>query len=222
MLRALVFDLDGTLVDSERAYREALAQVGVDPGGDYAHARAAVKARLGAGHVAARNRLLYFKDMLQAQERFSPDATLSLMERYEQALTLLLAAQWRALDREPLLEKLRQRFAIGVLTNENTRTQLLKLRAIDPGNRFFSCVLTSEEVGCEKPDVRGFRLIAERLGVDAHECVFVGDNAPGDVVPALQIGSRAILTIEFGGGDPVPPGAECIARLDRLVEILDV
>ena len=58
----LVIDLDDTLYDAEAAYSYALKSVGIDPlSVDFSQARQTIKARLGEGHVGARNRILYFK-----------------------------------------------------------------------------------------------------------------------------------------------------------------
>src|ERR1700712_923474 len=141
--RGLVFDLDGTLLDSERAYAEALRGCGIavdDP--LYLAARRAVKQRLGSAHVCSHNRLLYFKEMLTLTGQTQPAALLQKMSDYESRLADCIAAQWQRLARGPLLQRLQPHFAMVVLTNENTRTQLLKWRAIDPEGILFSAFIT--------------------------------------------------------------------------------
>ncbi len=214
----LVLDLDDTLVDSGAAYRVALAAIGLAPDApDYLAARARVKERMGPGHVGARNRLLYLKELADAACRFSAGPVLGEMNRYERALEREVARQWRDLGRPRLMEELRGIAAIAVATNENARTQLLKLRAMDPDGRFFPCVVTSEEVGVEKPAPRVLEEVLRRTGRAPRDCVVVGDSVADDVEPALRAGMRAVLTREFvRGAVRPPPGVPTVDRLDQL------
>jgi putative hydrolase of the HAD superfamily len=60
-------------------------------------------------------------------------------------------------------------------------------------------MLFSEEIGIRKPDIRIFRLAAEKLGISPNEGVHVGDNLKCDVWGAQQAGFRAIhLSSEEG------------------------
>jgi putative hydrolase of the HAD superfamily len=218
----LLLDLDNTLVDSEEAYRVSLSAVGIDPAGaDYRLARTRVKDRLGGTHVCARNRLLYFKEWAERLSQSSPAGILQVMDRYEKALEAEIVAQWRLLGRDRLLETLTAAGPAAIVTNENTRTQLLKLRGMDPGARFFRWVVTSEEVGVEKPAARLFEEALDRIGCRPRDCVMVGDSLNEDVLPAIRLGMRAVLTREFSRepGDP-PAGVPILARLDDLPAVL--
>ncbi|RYF06935.1 MAG: HAD family hydrolase [Deltaproteobacteria bacterium] len=225
---AIVFDLDNTLIDADTAYAEALAALGIDPEGDaYAQARRTVKRRLGPGHVCAHNRLLYFKCMLEAEaKRAGPRRLLALMRAYEEKLAACVQAQWQKAGRSTLVAALRQRQAgqyrrpCLILTNENTRTQLLKLEAIDPNGTLFDGMLTSEELGLEKPHPATFAAAQARLGVTAERCLMVGDDPVADIAAARAQGMATAWTGEFRRG-PTPdlPADTCqLRRLDELLE----
>lgn len=218
----LLFDLDDTLVDSRKAYRHSLAAVGIDPDGDaYRAARAAVKARLGDGHVCARNRLLYFKEQAERLSLASPASILQRMDNYERALEAEIGAQWKALGRDRLLNALTAAGPAAIITNENTRTQLIKLRAIDPDARYFRWVVTSEDVGSEKPALRLFEEVLQRIRCSPSDCWMIGDSLRTDVLPALRLGMRAVLTREFVHESEEPPaGVPILARLDDLPALL--
>ena len=47
--------------------------------------------------------------------------------------------------------------------------------------------------GIEKPDPRIYALALERLGIEASEAVFVGDNPEFDVEPPAAIGMATVL-----------------------------
>jgi putative hydrolase of the HAD superfamily len=217
-ISAIVFDLDDTLVNSRAAYAHALATTGIAAEGEaFARARRRVKDQLPPGHVAARNRLLYFKAMLEEEGGFSASAALELMTRYERALGEHLAAQWRALNRRPLIERLGREHRLLLLTNENTRTQLVKLQALDPTGALFPIGVTSEEIGVEKPHADALAHALARLGVAAELCAMVGDDVEADIRPAVALGMTAVLTTEFTSSTvSAPSGASCIRALDEL------
>jgi putative hydrolase of the HAD superfamily len=220
--KGLIFDLDDTLFDSNRAYEAALATLGLSLRNPrYLKSRDAVKRLLPPRHASARNRLLYFKTLLTAEKKYSPAAVIKMMDRYEKALASNLARQWKALNRNKLFAWLSARFSIVLLSNENLRTQLLKLKAVDPRARFLKQLITSEEIGAEKPDRRMFDAAQRRLGVAYQDCLMIGDNLQDDVIPALELGMRAVLTREFiGGALSLQVPATVISKLDHLQEIL--
>ncbi len=195
-IQGLVFDLDNTLYDADKAYVAALTRIGISS--DQLDAsRQRVKARLGRGHPSGRNRLLYLKCYLEAHKQFSPKKVITLMAAYEDALIHEVREQWRALKRDALFEDLASRYQLAIVTNENTRTQLLKLLAIDPDGRFFPYVVTSEEVGIEKPNPRIFEEVLRLLLLPASRCAFIGDNYQTDIGPSHALGFRSFITYEF-------------------------
>jgi putative hydrolase of the HAD superfamily len=219
--KALIFDLDGTLFHSDMAYERSLNALGLSlENPRYAQARKQVKSALPPRHVVARNRLLYFKNLLMNERRYSPQAVLRLVERYEKNVAAELSRQWRALKRSALFASLGRRFPIVILTNENTRMQLIKLAAVDPGARFFKCLITSEELGVEKPDRRMFDAARRHLGVSYRDCVMIGDSMTDDINPAMRLGMQAVLTREFSSS-PAPRGkVVVINKLDDLKAVL--
>ena len=214
----LLLDLDGTLIDSDRAYHDALQAIDIDPKVEcYRHARERVKARLGNGNVGARNRLLYFKEMLIALGGYSPARLLDRMDRYEKALEAIFKRQWQDLRRLELCEFLSSRFEIVLITNENLRTQTIKLRAIDPDGSLFPHVITSEEFGVEKPSLQLFEAAIHCVGAKASESVMVGDDIECDIYPALQLQMKAILSTEFSVPKTViPDTVQVLSNLEQL------
>lgn len=193
-IKAILFDLDDTLIPSSRAYAMALRRVGLNPAGAaYQEARRSVKNGLGASHPSSHNRLLYFKRIFDRRGASSPQKTLSLMERYEQELFKIIHRAWKTSAWPAVLKRLSKKYQLAVVSNENTRTQLIKLRAMDPAGRLFKTVLTSEEVGIEKPNPKIFREAFSRLRRKPSECLMVGDNLQVDVQPMLRLGGHALL-----------------------------
>lgn len=56
----------------------------------------------------------------------------------------------------------------------------------------FDVVLDSSIVGCEKPAAAAYRNAAARLGLEAGDCLYVGDS-PNEIDGALAVGMAALL-----------------------------
>jgi putative hydrolase of the HAD superfamily len=57
----------------------------------------------------------------------------------------------------------------------------------------FELLMDSHLVGCRKPDAEIFRLTLNRLQIQPHEAVYVGDSYSYDVVGAQQAGLHSVL-----------------------------
>jgi len=103
-------------------------------------------------------------------------------------------SSWRAFpDALPLLRSLRAAgLGVGLLTNGTEAQQLAKLRRTGLLDEF-DVVCTSERIGCSKPDVRAFAVLASELGVEPAACLFVGDDPVKDVGGARGAGMQALL-----------------------------
>jgi HAD superfamily hydrolase (TIGR01549 family) len=220
----LVLDLDDTLYDAEAAYAYALKEVGIDSDSpDFTEARRTIKARLGEGHVGARNRILYFKQFLDSKKHYSHSAVLELMETYEKKMGEHIKEQWTRLNRKKLFEGRLAQIPKVILTNENLRTQMIKLRAIDPNGNLFPFVITSEEMGLEKPHLSLFQSALAKLKCEPKDCVMVGDSLETDMAPALKLGMKAFLTTEFRKpkiSSSIPIGVRVLGSLDEIESLV--
>jgi len=106
----------------------------------------------------------------------------------------------------------------GILSNGNARVQNAKIDAL--GLRpYLDVVVISEAVGLRKPDPAIFALAVDELGVDAGSALFVGDNPEADIVGAAGAG---LQTAWFRNGAAWPDGVEPRAdvEIDARPEIL--
>lgn len=79
---------------------------------------------------------------------------------------------------------------VCIVTDMTSITQVAKMRRLGIAELISYCV-TSEEAGAEKPDARMFSLGMEKIGVDAGECIMIGDNYEKDIVGAERCGVRS-------------------------------
>ncbi len=92
----------------------------------------------------------------------------------------------------PVFQWLKQKErTIGVITNadKNVADLIEKLGA----GPFLDILVTSGDVGVEKPDPQIFLAALEKAGVKNHEAVYIGDQYQSDVLGAAGVGMKALL-----------------------------
>ncbi|ADZ10387.1 HAD superfamily (subfamily IA) hydrolase, TIGR02253 [Methanobacterium lacus] len=82
-------------------------------------------------------------------------------------------------------------YKLGVISNGLTIKQYEKLVRLGL-HHFFDFVITSEEAGVEKPDVKIYQLAMERMGCDPENSVMIGNNFRDDILGAIDAGMSAI------------------------------
>jgi HAD superfamily hydrolase (TIGR01549 family) len=119
-------------------------------------------------------------------------------------------------DVRPALEALYGKYRIGVLANQEPWIRETLTR--DGLHGFFDIWIISAEVGLEKPDPRIFKAAVDAADVGPWRCVQVGDRLDNDIVPAKDVGMRAIWLLR--GEAPNDPTSEQLARADAAVRSL--
>ena len=86
---------------------------------------------------------------------------------------------------------------------------------------FFKVRLYSYEFDFRKPDIRIFKIAAERIGEILENIMFVGDHINNDVRAAAKIGMKAVLKAAYtNAGKRTPRGAWKINNLAELPELI--
>lgn len=85
-----------------------------------------------------------------------------------------------------------QGYHLGVISNGITIKQWEKLIRLDL-HHFFDEVITSEEVGAEKPHQKIFKQALNKMGCSAEESIMIGNKFNEDILGAINIGMDAIL-----------------------------
>ncbi len=221
-LRAVLFDLDDTLFDHDRATECALAVLRAEEPALTCWSAAELSARhravLEAMHAdvlagrasietarAERFRRLLEDAMGAAAPIGQPTA---LAERYRQAYE----SAWQPVaGATALLSAIRAAgLRIAVVTNNLIVEQTLKLRrcALDV---FVDALVTSEDAGAAKPDARIFEAALDRLGLTPAQAVMVGDAWSTDIEGALAAGIRPVWFNPQAAPNPNPAVAELTA-----------
>jgi putative hydrolase of the HAD superfamily len=212
MIRAVLFDLDGTLLD-----RDASALSFVRNQHHRYHRE--------LGHVAREAYVSRFVD-LDARGYVWKDIV------YQQLVVEfgISKLSWEHLLRDyedrfhkhckpytELVESLdtlrRTGFELGVITNGYSEFQLANIKALGI-EHFFSQILVSESEGVRKPEPEIFKRAVERLGVGPEEAVFIGDHPVNDIQAARNVGLKTIWK-----RDSSWPNADAHAVVDELWQL---
>jgi putative hydrolase of the HAD superfamily len=116
-----------------------------------------------------------------------------------------------------LLQALKPKYKIGIVTNNRLAEQQEKLRYLGMSG-LVDTLITSEEAGVLKPNPRIYQLALARLGAEAAQTVMVGDNWQADVVGALAVGIRPLWLNRTGAVRPLL----CVAEITGLEPLGDV
>jgi HAD superfamily hydrolase (TIGR01509 family) len=176
--RAVVFDLDGTLLDSLplvlAAIGHALEPFGFVPTMD-------IFARLGGPPAK------FLPDLLP-DPRHTPEA-MARMEDFHRKNTRMIRPFAGAAE---LLEALREREVQAAVWTGRDRASTERLLAEHALDRHLGAVVCGDDFPTHKPDPEGLREILRRLEIAPGEALFVGD-ADVDVLGGADCGVETIL-----------------------------
>ena len=204
MIKAVFFDLDGTLCDSDTAWSIAQSETFQLLHKQYPNVseEALTEAwktvhqglfqQLNAGKCTmadvrnARFQCL-FKELGLPIDKVMEELSDFFCSRYLTSLHLY--------NDVTVLEELHA-YHIGIITNgahdEHTDSQLSKVRHLGLSERIQSLTI-SGEIGIRKPRVEIFQVACERAGVLPKEALFVGDTIGNDIVGANRAGMTSVL-----------------------------
>ena len=203
-IRAIVFDLDGTLYVNDE-----FAAAIQDGGADY------LAGVLGVGSEEARRMMAATRSRLAAES--GSVQTLSAVCRALGGSVQGLHAHFQqhlrpesCLERDErvvsLLERLRRRFALYIYTNNNRvlTSRILNLLGLED---CFEGRFTIDETWQAKPDKARLEQILKTIGIPAAEVLFVGDRYEVDLRLPEQVGCPIYLSRNI----------DQLLRLDTLI-----
>lgn len=115
-----------------------------------------------------------------------------------------------------VLNALKGRYKLGVITNGYSNVQRDKITAIGIED-YFEDIIVSGEEEFEKPDPRIFLKSLKNLGIKPEEAVYIGDYYPNDISGAINAKIKPIWICE----DPDEQKEFDGIRVTRLQDILE-
>lgn len=227
MVKAVLFDLDNTLVDFMGMKEEAV--------------EAAVKSMIDAGlklklETARRKIFEIYREVgIEFQEVFDRFLVEALGEIDYKILAAGIVAYRKAREAAlvlyphvnlTLVELLKRGYLLGVLSDAPRKQAWLRLCYLNL-HHFFNAVITFEDTGVKKPHPRPFQLALEHLGVKPEETMMVGDWPERDMKGAAQLGMTTVYA-RYGDSytrleentTALSPKADYI--VEDISEILDI
>ena len=179
---AVIFDVDGVLVDSYRAHFASWRQLYSELGIDYSEQAFAAD----FGRTS--------RDILRRTlgGELSGERIRQLDERKEALFRDILRQDFPAMDGAPkLIDALAAAgFALAVGSSAPLENIALSLKKLDRAEKF-SAIVTGADVTRGKPDPQVFQLAAERLGLPAASCAVIEDAVHG-IEAARRAGMASI------------------------------
>lgn len=191
MIKAVLFDFDETLQDRTAAFEKYMdtffADFCPDISREEAEKRKEDMRRTGKGGYV--NREAWYAELIKSWNWLDAPSNVILANHYD---TKFGDHNVIFPDSERLLRELKRRgYLVGVITNGPSYLQNHKMDT--SGLRpYCDIVVVSGDVGVHKPDPALFTYTADKLGLRAEECLYVGDHPVNDIEGALSAGMKVI------------------------------
>ena len=204
MIKAVFFDLDVTLCDSDTAWSIAqnetfqllckqypdVSEEAITEAWTVVHQKLFQQLNAGKCSMAevrdSRFQCL-FEELGLPADKVMEELSNFFCSRYLTGLRLY--------DDVTVLEELNT-YHVGIITNgahdEHTDSQLSKVRHLGLSERIQSLTI-SGEIGIRKPNLEIFKVACERANVLPEEAIFIGDSVQNDIVGANRAGITSVL-----------------------------
>jgi len=201
VIEAVVFDLDGLLLDSEQVWDEVREQLARERGGRWHD-----QAQRDMMGMSSTEWSSYMHDVIglpEPPEEISGEVVRRLAERYREHLPAIPGAR-------EAVERLAARWPLGLASSSNRELIDLALELLVV-KHLFEATVSSEEVARGKPAPDVYLEAARRLGVDPTRAAAVEDSHNG-ILAAKSAGMRvvAIPNRHF------PPGEDALGQADAV------
>jgi len=209
-VRALLFDLDGTLIDTVAlilcSFRHATNEVLGTPLPD---------------EVLMRNVGVPLSIQMQEFAPAHADELLRVYREHNASVHDEMVAEYPG-THETLELLAGQGFPMGVVTSKGTPMARRGLEVFGL-ERFFEVLVTSDDVEIYKPEPYPLQRAASLMGIAAHECLYLGDS-PQDMTAAIRADAVSVAALwgAFGPEAVLAPGPEfALASIRELPRLLD-
>ena len=205
MVAAVVFDMDGVIIDSEQVWDEVREELVADWGGRYRPE--AQRAMMGmSSHEWSR----YMHDELglsQEPAEINAEVVRRMLERYHGELPLLDGAV-------DAVRSLAASYPLAVASSSNRPLIDAVLETAGIADCFVATV-SSEEVPRGKPSPDVYLEAARRLGVAASRCAAIEDSGNG-----IRAAKAAGMVVIAYPNEHYPPDAEALGSADVVIGAL--
>jgi HAD superfamily hydrolase (TIGR01509 family) len=210
MKRAVIFDMDGVIVDSEprheRAFFEVLSEIGY----------AETHGLRFADYIGRSDRELWVDFVAKHNPPQAIDELLALKRR--RVLEIIRAEEPLFEGLPELVEKVAARYPLGLASGSERAVveEVLRLRDL---RRFFSAVVCGAEVPRGKPAPDIFFKTSELLEVEPTDCWVIEDSKPG-VAAGLAAGMQVIAITNTHPAEELRHASHVVRTYRQIEDLL--
>ena len=205
MTEAVVFDLDGLLLDTEQVWDEVREALTRERGGRW-HDRAQAD-MMGMSSTEWATYMHETLGLAEPPEELNRLVVERMQERYRERLPLIDGAV-------DAVRRLGEQWPLGLASSSNRELIDLALELMDVGD-LFRVTVSSEEVERGKPAPDVYLEAARKLGVAPEQAVAIEDSGAG-IRAAKAAGMRVIAV----PNPHFPPPSEALERADVVLDSL--
>lgn len=190
MIKAVIFDLDGTLLDRDSSLKHFIQDQYERYSKELAHIP---KQKYISRFIELDQKGYVWKDKVYQQLLNEYDlSNLTWEEMLDDYLHYFPAHCVPFLHMEHVLKELKKKgLLLGMITNGFTDFQWMNIKALRI-DHYFDTILVSEQEGIKKPHKDIFLRALKALDVSAEESVYIGDHPENDVLGARGAGMHAV------------------------------
>lgn len=196
-LEALIFDVDGTLAETEEAHRAAFNQVFADWGLDWHWSQPRYRELLKT--TGGKERIRAWQQTLPEAARHLSDDEIARMHREKTAIYTGILAEGGLALRPGVAELIASARAEGLRLAVATTTNMPNVEALtrccwnaEP-HEVFDVIAAGDEVAAKKPAPDVFELALKRLGLPPAACIAFEDSLNG-LISARGAGLAVVVT----------------------------
>jgi HAD superfamily hydrolase (TIGR01509 family) len=206
VIEAVIFDLDGVLLDSEQVWDEAREQLAKERGGRW-HENAQ-RDMMGMSSLEWSR---YMHDVIglpEPPEEISREVVERMAKLYREHLPVVPGAR-------EAIARLAARWALGLASSSNRELIDLALELLGV-KHLFKATVSSEEVARGKPAPDVYLEAARRLGVEPTHAAAIEDSENG--IRAAKAAGIRVIAIP---NPHFPPAEDALTEADVLLRSLD-
>ena len=202
MTEAVVFDMDGVLLQSEEVWDAVREEYVRDRGGRYD--AEVQRAMMGMSSTEWSRYLHDVAGVPDDPEEINAEVVRRMLAAYEEHLPLIPGAV-------DAVRRVAERYPLGLASSSNR--ELIDVALDQSGLApYFAATVSSEEVAHGKPAPDVYLEAARRLGVDSHRCAAIEDSH-GGIRSAKAAGMRVVAI----PNPTYPPDDDALAQADVVL-----
>jgi HAD superfamily hydrolase (TIGR01509 family) len=208
-VKAIIFDMDGVIVDSEPRHERAFVEIAREIGYEDVGLKF-------ADYIGRSDNELWIDFVAKHKPKQSVDELLEM--KRQRVIEIIRAERPLFNGLVPLVRKLAQCYRLAVASGSERAVieEVLNLEAL---HRFFQVVVSGSEVSRGKPAPDIFLRTAKLLGVLPKDCCVIEDSKPG-VAAAMAAGMKVIAITNTHPADELQHATRVVGSYSDIEELL--